>query len=159
MEATRVNFMEPNNSLKSGTTEWVLAEAGYSYILYTRNGGNPGVTNMVAGNYNLTWFDAISGNKIMEAKPVGSGTQSFIKPTNLGNESVLYLVKTEGPTPTPVLKQGDANGDGLVNGIDFIIWLTHYNQTTIRKNLDGDFDGNGKVEVNDYSVWLSNYLK
>ncbi|KKQ41369.1 MAG: hypothetical protein US60_C0042G0002 [Microgenomates group bacterium GW2011_GWC1_37_8] len=159
MEATRVNFMEPNNSLKSGTTEWVLAEAGYSYILYTRNGGNPGVTNMTVGNYNLTWLDAISGNKIMEAKSVGSGTQSFVKPTSFGNELVLYLVKTEGPTPTPVLKQGDANGDGKVDGRDLVIWIKNYGISTTSGASVGDFNLDKTVNIYDYTVWIANYLR
>ena len=159
METTRVNFMEPNNSLKSGTTEWVSAEAGYSYILYTRNGGNPGVTNMTVGNYNLTWLDAVNGDKIMEAKSVGSGTQSFIKPTSFGNELVLYLVKTEGSTPIPGLKQGDANGDGKVDGRDLVIWIKNYGISTIAGASVGDFNLDKTVNINDYTVWIANYLR
>ena len=97
MESTRVNFMAPNNGLKAGSTEWVLAEPGFSYVLYTRNGGNPGLTGMSSGTYTLTWMDAVSGTKVSETKSVGSGTQTFLKPSSIGNELALYLAK--GGTP------------------------------------------------------------
>lgn len=52
---------------------------------------------------------------------------------------------------------GDANGDGVVNGLDYIIWLNHYNQTTPDGASDGDFDDSGKVDGLDYVIWLDNY--
>ena len=60
------------------------------------------------------------------------------------------------PTNTPTLRPGDANGDGLVNIADYVIWLTNYN-----KNLsgasNGDFNSNGKVDGIDFIIWLKNY--
>ncbi len=54
--------------------------------------------------------------------------------------------------------QGDANGDGRVDGIDFALWLSHYNQN-IGGSTNGDFNGSGKVDGVDYSIWLFNYGK
>lgn len=58
-------------------------------------------------------------------------------------------------TPAPAM--GDANGDGRVDGIDFVVWLNHYGADTPNRNRDGDFDSDGKVDGIDYIVWLNNY--
>jgi endo-1,4-beta-D-glucanase Y len=61
--------------------------------------------------------------------------------------------------PTPVPKQGDANGDTIIDGVDYVVWLNHYNQSTTRGHLDGDFNISGKVDGIDYVVWLNSYGK
>ena len=75
---------------------------------------------------------------------------AFVMNTFIFKESSL-------PTPTPTPKPGDANGDGKVDGLDYIIWLNHYNQTTSNGPSDGDFNGDGKVDGLDYVIWLNNY--
>jgi hypothetical protein len=52
---------------------------------------------------------------------------------------------------------GDANGDGLVNGADYSIWVSHYGQTVSCGASCGDFTGDGQVNGSDYFLWLSNY--
>ena len=49
-----------------------------------------------------------------------------------------------------------ANGDGHVNGLDYLIWLTYYGQTISGPEY-GDFNNNGAVNGADYLIWLSNY--
>jgi len=51
---------------------------------------------------------------------------------------------------------GDANGDGKVDGIDYVIWLSHYNQY-VSGAENGDFNGDNKVDGMDYVIWLQNY--
>lgn len=60
------------------------------------------------------------------------------------------------PTKTPTLKQGDANGDNKVDGIDYTIWLNHYNEA-VSGILSGDFDNSGRVDGVDYTIWLNHY--
>ena len=62
------------------------------------------------------------------------------------------------PTPTGGGKPGDANGDGAVDGVDYVIWLNHYNKQTTGADK-GDFDGNGIVDGPDYVIWLNHYNK
>jgi len=57
----------------------------------------------------------------------------------------------------PVIIRGDANGDGLVNGVDYVVWLNHYNTITTLGPAVGDFNNSGKVNGVDYVVWLNNY--
>jgi uncharacterized protein (DUF362 family) len=55
--------------------------------------------------------------------------------------------------PTP----GDANGDGLVNGVDYVVWLNHYKQSGSGGPSIGDFNNSGLVDGVDYVIWLNNY--
>lgn len=51
---------------------------------------------------------------------------------------------------------GDANGDGKVDGIDFVSWINHYGQN-VSGASNGDFNNDGAVDGIDYVVWFSNY--
>ncbi len=53
-------------------------------------------------------------------------------------------------------KPGDANQDGKVDGLDYVIWLLNYNKQ-VASGTKGDYDGNGFVDGLDYVIWLSNY--
>ena len=80
------------------------------------------------------------------------------------NDGKMYEISlnySQMPTPTnppPSVggKQGDANGDGLVDGQDYVIWLNNYNTQTTGADK-GDFDANGIVDGLDYVIWLNHY--
>ncbi len=55
------------------------------------------------------------------------------------------------------VRVGDANSDGLVNNIDYEVWLTNYGRPTSEQARAGDFDNNGTVDGIDYVLWLKNY--
>ena len=69
----------------------------------------------------------------------------------------LFLVAALPPLITAALP-GDANSDSRVDGIDYVIWLNHYNQQTTGAS-SGDFNNNGFVDGLDYVIWLNNYNK
>jgi hypothetical protein len=52
------------------------------------------------------------------------------------------------PSPTPV--PGDADGNGSVDGVDYVIWLVNYFTNTSSGSSVGDFDGSGTVDGIDY---------
>lgn len=65
---------------------------------------------------------------------------------------------TATPTSTPVSDiPGDADGNGNVDGLDYIVWLNNYNINTAGGASKGDFDTSGKVDGVDYLIWLNNY--
>lgn len=68
------------------------------------------------------------------------------------------LIKWVLPQPgnTPIVKPGDANGDGRVDGIDYVVWYNHYNQS-VSGASSGDFNNSGRVDGVDYVIWLNNY--
>ena len=59
-------------------------------------------------------------------------------------------------SPTAVQVPGDANSDGHVDGIDYVIWLNHYGQNVSGVAV-GDFNNNNTVDGVDYVIWLNNY--
>lgn len=69
-----------------------------------------------------------------------------------------YSNSVPSPSPSPSPKPGDANGDGKVDGTDYVIWLNHYNQS-ISGATSGDFNNSGKVDGIDYVIWMNNYGK
>jgi len=52
---------------------------------------------------------------------------------------------------------GDANGDRIVDGLDYVIWLINYNTNTASGPSKGDFNRNGLVDGLDYVIWLNNF--
>lgn len=70
------------------------------------------------------------------------------------------MTPTPGPTststPGPVRAAGDANGDGLVDLVDFAIWKGEY---LTGVGLTADFSGDGKVDLLDFPIWKTGYLK
>jgi hypothetical protein len=61
------------------------------------------------------------------------------------------------PTPTVAAKPGDANGDKVVDGLDYVIWLNNYGGTNVNGAGQGDFNGDHKTDGLDYVIWLNNY--
>lgn len=64
---------------------------------------------------------------------------------------------TDTPTPTQPPVTGDANGDGKVDGQDYVVWLNHYN-TTSAGPTNGDFNNSGRVDGVDFVLWLTHIL-
>lgn len=95
--------------------------------------------------------------------PYNSPTQSPYRSPTPSPTVYIYISPTPLPSetliPTLPSKNGDANGDGRVDGIDYVIWLNHYGQNVSGGVSQGDFDRNGKVDGIDYVVWLNNFGK
>lgn len=66
------------------------------------------------------------------------------------------------PTPHPGCyrkKEGDANCDGAIDGLDYSVWLNSQcspgpNQKCAK--IDADFNGDGKIDDSDYKTWFNN---
>jgi hypothetical protein len=52
---------------------------------------------------------------------------------------------------------GDFDGDGDVDGADFIVWQTNYPTTSGAGLDDGDADSDGDVDGADFAAWQSNF--
>jgi hypothetical protein len=75
---------------------------------------------------------------------------AFIKP----NGFKLYYLK--GGTARRFFP-GDANLDGVVDGVDFLAWQSGYGNNTTGTWAIGDFNGDRKVDGVDFLIWQSNY--
>jgi hypothetical protein len=56
-----------------------------------------------------------------------------------------------------VLAPADFNGDGKVDGVDFLIWQSHYPTSSGGAPDGGDANGDGKVDGVDFLIWQSHY--
>ncbi len=65
---------------------------------------------------------------------------------------------TSTPSPTPIPSpKGDANGDGVVNEADYLIWVSYFKQSVTGGASMGDFDKSGVVDGIDYVIWVNTY--
>ncbi len=128
-------------------------------IDYISNGGT------VSDTVTLTSSGAVPttppGTATVTATPTNTPIATATpRPTNTPTP---LLTATNTPTaivtPGSSCLAGDANNDCKVDGIDYIAWLTHYNQTTANGYKDGDFNNDSKVDGIDYIAWLNNYGK
>jgi hypothetical protein len=97
MEQTDFHTMKPTDTLATGSTKWVLANPGNSYIAYTYDYSGPmGIKGMTAGTYDLMWFDAVDGETVHQTDvSVYSGNFILSKPDTIGNEVALYIRRSD----------------------------------------------------------------
>jgi hypothetical protein len=80
----------------------------------------------------------------------------------LNNGFKLYYL-VGNPTDGNTAKQffpGDGNLDGKVDGVDFLLWQSNYNQNPgTNKWSTADFNGDRIVDGVDFLIWQSNYPK
>ncbi len=90
--------------------------------------------------------------------------------TNTGTKNTFSVESKENSNPPQLILEtsgsdggnsliGDANMDGIVDGLDYVVWITNYGKTTSQGPTSGDFNNSGVVDGLDYVVWLSNYGK
>ena len=93
MEQTDFHKMKPRDDLAAGSTKWVLANPGDSYIAYTYDYSSPmEIKGMKAGTYDLMWFDTVDGDTVKQTGvSVSSGDVIWSKPDSIGSEIALYI--------------------------------------------------------------------
>ncbi|MCC7086662.1 MAG: dockerin type I repeat-containing protein [Pirellulales bacterium] len=52
---------------------------------------------------------------------------------------------------------GDFNGDGNVDGADFVAWQTHFPTASGASLADGDANGDGAVDGADFVIWQTSF--
>ncbi len=94
MNQIDLSQMSPDNSLATGVTQYVLSDQGNQYIAYTNEPGEIGIKSIVKGRYRLLWFDAITGQQVVEIVDVSkSGTLSLQRPEIIGREVAVRIKK------------------------------------------------------------------
>lgn len=135
--------------------------------------GNPAILVNARGTHDKTGDISMLGNPV----PFYPGTFMLSgRSTAIGSALFLNEVKFDfgnksrgsapdigafeyDPAPSFAGKSGDANGDNIVDGIDYVFWLQNYNKPATLDPKAGDFDSNGFVDGLDYVIWLNNYNK
>ncbi len=96
-ESTNYYEMTPHDELKYGSTKYVLAQPGVSYIAYTPElRGEIGLKDMSGGTYEFRWFDCASGKEVSQTKvKVSDGNHTWSKPADIGDELAVYIRRAE----------------------------------------------------------------
>ena len=98
--------------------------------------------------------------------PVHLGTGSGLSPISWGQKSGeerVTLTTFTMPSHTHLFADmpgpGDANGDGHVNGDDYLLWAGNFGTHPGPDGdvSDGDFNDDGWVDGLDYLIWAGNY--
>lgn len=58
------------------------------------------------------------------------------------------------PTPTPGINPADLDGNGIVNVVDYTIFMQYWHEKNISK---GDFNNDGKITVVDYTLFMNSW--
>ena len=138
------------------------------------------ITFNVDGNPNKArgYFKNISGETIDQFEVTASSTPISPPPTTPtrtpppGSSPTPTPIRTptptpiRTPTPTPLRTPtptpagelpGDANRDGRVDGVDYVVWFNHYGTNVNNGPAGGDFDRSGFVDGVDYVIWFNHY--
>src|SRR3989344_3735866 len=71
--------------------------------------------------------------------------------------TINFVVSTPTPTPTgtPTLNQGNSNGDGKVDVLDFNTLVTNWGATG--SGNSADFNSDGTVDILDFNILMNNW--
>lgn len=173
----RIYTLDSIGTLVTGT-QWIRtanASRGYPTSPVATFTLTSGATVYIAWDDRFTnrpsWMAGYTdtGQNIINSEPVtfsifsanfGAGQTVTLGPmsSTLYNMYTVMVKGSASPTPTPLpWLPGDANGDGLINGVDYVIWFNHYKLTGGGGAAIGDFNNSGTVDGVDFVVWLNNY--
>jgi hypothetical protein len=145
------------NTCSSGRSNWCY-DSGHAFAVIDVNDNNQFKITYL-GSPNGYIEPAIYSQTFTNSDNTPSTTNTPTKPLTATVTKAPTLTLTKTPTATITSttgKPGDANSDGVVNGIDYSIWNTNYSKN-LSGRINGDFDSNGKVDGIDYVIWLTNY--
>lgn len=83
----------------------------------------------------------------------------------------IFLTPVMSPTPLPTTvitqascrvtpppyKVGDSDGDGDVDGFDYVVWFTNFGKQTSMAARSGDFNADCRVDGFDFVSWWQNF--
>jgi hypothetical protein len=73
-----------------------------------------------------------------------------------GGTGDLFQFPTQNPFAMVAIA-GDFDGDGDVDGADFVAWQTHFPTAGGAARADGDGDNDGDVDGADFVIWQTNF--
>ncbi len=158
MLTSRFNELVPNDALVTGDALWAMGNESVGlYILYAKESPQTmGVTGLTAGDYQLNWFNPLTGERITEM--VNGSMSPFTVPAVLGTEAAVFIervgeVGNRPPValldnyqieinetlnvaaPGVLMNDSDPDGDPLT-----AILIDDVTTGDLKLNADGSFD-------------------
>jgi len=92
-ESTNLSEMVSHDELKYADTQYVLANPGKQYIVYSSIGSEEfGLQDMTAGRYDFLWYDIESDRLVLQKDvQVENGNQAWAIPQDMSGEITLYI--------------------------------------------------------------------
>lgn len=107
---------------------------------------NLGVANLHGGPYVLASYGSLAGSAFANVLDLPSGYS--LNYAYQGNKIALI---------GSVIHPGDFDGDGDVDGADFVAWQTNFPTASGATLAQGDADADGDVDGADFVVWQTNF--
>jgi hypothetical protein len=110
-ESTDFNRMSPEPKLALTPNEFILAQPGRSYIVYSPSAGERfGMQSLAKGRYRLRWLDCVRGVEVVtENVQVAGGQVKWAVPAQFGEEVVLYIQRLDVPAVSHTIPQQPVN--------------------------------------------------
>jgi hypothetical protein len=141
-DITDVGTLSPYGTAGQGGNVWELQETEFDLV-------NDSV-NADRGDRGGAWDNVVENMLPPERNGVSPGDE--------GRSRVGFRVASISE-PTP----GDANGDGHVDGLDYLIWAGNYGDDPADDPPgspgNGDYNNDNVVDGLDYLTWAGNYLQ
>ncbi|MEZ6073096.1 MAG: SUMF1/EgtB/PvdO family nonheme iron enzyme [Pirellulales bacterium] len=138
-DVTNVGVPSPYGTVAQGGNVWEWEETDYDL------GNGPGNEPRIVRGGN--WYHPAMS--LLSSYYMGGR----VDPPD-GDDTIGIRVASVGPN-------SDANGDGHIDGTDYLIWAAAYGNDPAAippgPPLNGDFDYSGVVDGLDYLVWAGNY--
>ncbi|MCB1096531.1 MAG: serine hydrolase [Verrucomicrobiae bacterium] len=97
-EDTDFQQMQPALRSPNSNTPYVLTNPSKSFIAWSENvEDSMQLTELVGGNYELTWLDCQTGRRVERDEIVSEETFEFSKPASIGSECALYGQRVTRP--------------------------------------------------------------
>jgi hypothetical protein len=162
-----------NNSVVNGegiifTIEGVTPNTDYDLKLWSYDADHAGDTPTVWSPFGSTTgtTDTILAHR--EPRPASmQDYQKTIRVRSTTTKLEVFGTTTSGTGGTRLngfelhavvaAQPGDFDGDGDVDGADFVAWQTNFPKATGATLAEGDADGDGDVDGADFVVWQTNF--
>jgi hypothetical protein len=151
-------------AVPSNTPPTVTASAVYPKVMIPNGlslSGTVSDDGLPAGStVTVAWSEVSGPGNVTFANPTATSTMATF---SSAGTYVLQLAASDtdktgtGNVTVTVLAPADFNGDGKVDGVDFLIWQSHYPTASGGKPESGDANGDGKVDGVDFLIWQSHY--
>ena len=149
----------PAVAITAPATGWTCGQ-GMAPVRFTAT-TTDGLPGTVTG---VDFYDGAA--KVGSATAAGGNTWTYSWTTSaatLGSHIITAkatdsagLVGTSAPITIRIWIPGDADGNALVEGLDYNAWQNGYQQPNATF-ATGDYDGNGQVDGLDYNTWQNNH--
>jgi hypothetical protein len=111
----------------------------------------------VLGAYNTQGSAAAGGTMWTYEAFVGAGPIGTMGGSLAGGDAFIVLGSDGSGVKSALLIPGDFNGDGNVDGVDFVTWQGNFPTGSGASLAQGDADGDGDVDGADFVVWQTNF--